>query len=106
MFHITQQYIEGDIRHAVVGEVGAQLIRILATNEMQACEIARCLNEAAGIEVEDLVEIVAATDLHAAMEDILARRPDGYQGGLGPNDLRTCGLKTPSDEYLETALRG
>ncbi len=106
MFQITQQLIGQDIRHAVVGEVGHQLMTVLATSEVQAREIARCLNEAASVEIEDLTEIVSAENLHEAMEDILARRPDGYQGGLGPNDLRACGLKTPCDEYLETALRG
>jgi hypothetical protein len=101
MFQITQQYIDGQARHAVVGEVGHQLVTVLATSEMQAREIARCLNEAASVEIEELTEIVSAENLHETMEDLLARRPDGYQGGLGPRDLRACGLKTPADEMVD-----
>lgn len=83
MFQITQQLIGDEIRHCVVGEVGHQLVTVLATSEMQACEIARCLNEAASVEIEDLTEIVGADTLHEAMDAVLRR-----------------------DEYLETALRG
>ena len=83
MFQITKQLIGDEIRHCVAGEVGHQLVTVLATSEVQACEIARCLNEAASVEIEDLTEIVSADTLHEAMDEIVRR-----------------------DEYLETALRG
>ena len=84
MFQITKQWIGSDVRHAVVGEVGHQLVTVLATSEVQACEIARCLNEAAGIEIEETLEIVSPTELHDAMEEIMSR----------------------ADQLAETQLRG
>lgn len=78
MFQITKQFIGNEIRHAVVGEAGASLITVLATSEMQACEIARCLNEAAGVEVEDLVETVPAADLHPTLPGLLTCRGFDY----------------------------
>ena len=95
MFQITQQYVGGEIRHAVVGEVGHQLVTVLATSEMQACEIARCLNEAASVEIEDLTEIVSADNLHQAMDEIL-RRQEQLGGTL--DEIKR--------QYEETALRG
>ena len=73
-FEIKQQPLGTDCRHTVVGDVGARRITVLATSLMQACEIARCLNEAAAVEVEDLVEQVSADELHGAMEEILRRQ--------------------------------
>lgn len=73
MFQITKQLMGDDLRHAVVGEVGSSLLTILATSEMQACEICRGLNESASVEIEDLTEIASAADLHSAMDEIMSR---------------------------------
>lgn len=99
MFQITKQRIGNDLRHAVVGEVGASLITVSATSEIQACEIARLLNEAAGIEVEDLVEVANAADLHAAMEDIIRRPPRGLVSLLRGEDSDD----RPSDDEIRAA---
>lgn len=67
MFTLNKQYIHGEIRHVVIGEVGSQQITVLATNELQACEIARHLNEAASVEIEEI-------EVDAAWRDFDARR--------------------------------
>lgn len=110
MFTITKQRIGNDLRHAVAGEVGDKLITVLATSEVQACEIARCLNESAGIEVEDLTEIADAADLHAAMESIIGRQSYADMRDSAPEvtaeEEAAWREMTPAEQLAETQLRG
>jgi hypothetical protein len=110
MFQINTQQIGSEQRHAVTGEVGSSRITILATSELQACEIARALNEAAGVEVEDLTEVVPAPELnerlpawmaaHAADENRDLQIAMVWLRGEGAERL------TPAEQLAETQLRG
>ena len=101
MFTITQQYIGGQVRHAVVGDIGHQTLTVLATNEMQACEIARALNESAGVELEDVLETVPAEELHPTLPGLLTARGFDYA------ELRDSAPEmTPEEQLAEAQLRG
>ena len=70
MFKIVENKLsDGSVVFDVTGSIGEQSITLSALNEIHACEIARALNQASAIAIEQPMELAGSAWNYADIRD-------------------------------------